>query len=854
MLGLWLAIALSAAPDAGPFDADLPPADQTVELVAERVLHDGQAELSTGEGNAKLRGPSMAVDADRLIYDAHRRIATASGHVVARLVQGGRVAVLADLVTLIFDDQNEVSEVYLYDGRALSKKDVVREALLEADTAEKVEAVGTTQALLQGNHLVRDGNLWTVDELELVPCECDFHKPSWAITSSHATIDTENDRVSVTNPVIRIKRIPVLWLPWLSLPLTDRQTGLLFPYINPSSPLTGFSLDQPIFVTLGRSADVTLTPGFYTGATNPTGVAGPRLNTEFRYTPSTRTSGRAVLGLLYDFRTLRDVEVATLRVPNSQRGWRGELSWLHTQDFDRGFGARVDFNGHSDGDYNRDLTVDVIASSATYLRSSATAFHRSANHLLSLDVGLRQDIQWGYDWLGRGTLLNPNRVAGPYGPGTLDRLPALTFGWQPDALGPVRFSLDAEAVRLSPLFSLTGDEGTAAAEGRIEAISFRQSVLRLFSPTSSFSSLDAPLITPSGRYVASGIGNRIWEPGEREARDRLMAKPTLSVSLSPMGAFTVFGSASWRQLAWLGEASGRSWSRGYLLLGGGLESQIARRFDSGVRHVITPRVEVRALPVGYQSGADPLVPYDAVDAAVPGVASRVQGIVELSQRVLAPGGGELLRLDVGQGGEFAAASSPTLTPNLGETYARLGFRAGWLSGQGMVRIDPLSTRLASDGVTAIQTGLTRLSARLDFDSGRVFGAYGTYENLLMEGTARSRQPLDLLFLIDRGYTSATRVQQVTFGARWEVGMFGFRYDAILNEQNFPDAPGATTTHPQLAFSQHMLSVGVTPACDCMRIDLMATQPVPWSAGKPSWIFPSIGFRLSVARFGSIGTR
>lgn len=873
MFGLWLALAICAAPET-------PVEVSEVQITAERVLHDGKKLISTAEGNAKLIAEGSAVDADRIVYDQNRRVATAMGHVVARLTQGGKIAVIADLMSLRFDDRQQITDIYLYDGRALSKVDVPIEKFLAADTEEKVEKAGTTQALLTGNHLRRNGNDWTIEQLELVPCECDFKNPSWSITSSTATVDTDDDRVSVTSAVIRIKGIPVLWLPWLSLPLTDRQTGLLFPKPD-YSPLNGFSFEQPVFVTLGRSADLTLTPGFFTGAPitinsttgkesqSPTGIAGPRLRTEFRYVPSTRASGQINLGLVYDFRTRRDVATAGRdEFDKTPRGWRGELRWFHTQDFDRGFGARVDFNGHSDGDYNRDNTIDVILNTATYLRSSATAFHRGTNHSLTLDVGLRQDIQWGYDWMGNGTLLAPGRVIGSFGPGTLQRLPALTFGWTPDPIGPVRFTLETEAVRLAPLFSNTGDEGSLAAEGAILPTTFSTGIDRLFNPSSPFFSTST---NPRG-LLTSGMGNRQWDPGEREARDRLMLKPTLTAAVSPGGAFTLSGSAAWRQSLWAGEASGRSWARGYLILGGALETQLSRRFaDGAVRHVIEPRLEVRAVPLGFDCGwdaartggcgtarASTIVPYDQVDFAVPDVTPRAQAIAELRQRFHSRDGTEVFRLEVGQGAEFSLAPvapgsvAGALTPTLGETFGRATFRIGWLSGQGAMRIDPLASRLASDGVTIVPTpGLTRASARLDLDDGRGHGAYGTYENVVMEGTARSRQPLDLLFLIDRGYTSTNRIQQITFGARWNFGPVGVRYDALVAEQNL-DPTG--TTDARLAFSQHSLSVGITPACDCWRLDLTATQPIPWREGKAQLQAPGFGFSISVARFGTIGGR
>lgn len=820
MLGLWLALLLATEPETAE-----------VRLEAERLLHDGQQDLTTAEGRAKLFTEGSAVDADRIVFDKKKRVATATGHVVARLSQGGKVAVLADLVTLRFDDANEVSEIFLFDGQALSKKDVPLELFLAADTPERVQRAGTTQALLSGNHLVRAGrSAWTVEQLDLVPCECDFSKPSWSISSSSATVDTEAERVSITNPVVRIKQVPVLWLPWLSLPLTDRQTGLLFTKPD-YTPLNGFSLFQPVFVTLGRSADLTLTPGFFTGAKGPTGVAGPKLTTELRYAPSTRASGRAVLGLLYDLREKRDVETAVRRA-GTVRGWRGELSWQHTQDFDHGFGVRVDLNGHSDGDYNRDNTIDVIASTVTYLRSSATAFHRGADHFIGLDVGLRQDIQWGYDWLGDGTI-EPGKVVGPWGPGTLQRLPVVTFGWAPSSsLGPLRFSVEGEAARLAPLFSLTGDEGRAAHEGAIEPTTFAVAVNRLFSPNT----VAAP------ELPRNGVGNRTWEPGEREARDRLMLLPRLSFATQPLGALSISASAGWRQLAWLGEASGRSWSRGYLLLGGAVETELSRRFGA-LRHALQPRVELRAVPFGYDAGTSGVapVPYDPIDFAVPDTAARVQGVVELRQRLVGAGGVEHLRLDLGQGLEWSA----TRQARVAESYGRLVGRVGWVTVQGALRLDPLTPA----------DPITRLYGRVDLDDGRGHGAYGAYENVLLEGTARTRQPIDLLFLIDRGFTSTTRVRQVTFGARWDFGPVALRYDALVAEQVLladRADPKIAVGPATLAMTQHTLGVGLSPACDCWRVDVWATQNL-FDGGKGTPVFPapSFGFNVTVSRFGSI---
>ena len=105
---LWVAIAIAAAPEAAE--------TAEVQLTAERILHDGKQELSTAEGRAKLVTEGSAVDADRIVYDKNKRIATAVGHVVARITQGGKIAVVADLMTLILDDR-QLEEMQDVTGR-----------------------------------------------------------------------------------------------------------------------------------------------------------------------------------------------------------------------------------------------------------------------------------------------------------------------------------------------------------------------------------------------------------------------------------------------------------------------------------------------------------------------------------------------------------------------------------------------------------------------------------------------------------------------------------------------------------------------------------------------------------------
>lgn len=806
------------------------PSGETVELTltAERVLHDGKAHRTTAEGRARLVGPDTALAADRIVYDRDQSVATATGHVVARLAQGGLVAITADVVTVRFEG-DEVREVFLLDGQAVSKADTTKEALLAADTPEAVAALGRTNALLEGNHLERDGSRWKVEHLELVPCECNFAEPSWSITASSATIDTEAERVAIVSPVVRVKQVPVLWLPWLSLPMTDRQTGLLFPRPN-YTQLNGFSLEQPVFVTLGRSADLTLTPGFFTGGKGDYGLAGPRLLGELRYVPSHRAQGRLTLGLVYDLRAERDPVTPSLVGPKP-RGLRGEGSWQHLQDFDHGFGARVDARLYSDGFYNRDVTPDVVASTSGYLRSTALAFHRGEDHLVTLDVTLRQDLAFGYDWLGRAPAI-AGSTAPAFGPNTLQRLPALTFTLPTKPLaGPLAIDVQADAVRLAPLFGLTGDEGAAAREGRL----FDDAGGEL-----SFECLREQLYFPSALSSACGLtaadkagqGDRVFQPGEREARDRFTVLPRLSVAGAPGGVVSLSGFAGYRQTAWLGEVTGRTWARGYPLLGARAETELARTF-SAVRHAITPVIEVRAVPVvvrGSNTGDAEPIAYDEVDRSIPTAAptARVQAIAELRQRVSRPDGDVAFRFDLGQGLELVAPERAGAS--LAESYARATFHAGWVNAGVSARIDPVTPRL------------TRLSATCSVDDGRGHGAWASYDNLLDDGSNRTRAPIDLLFgpMVPASITARSNL--LSGGARWLFGPVGLRYDLL-----FLDRPWGT--EERLTLAQHTLGVSWAPACDCWRLEVFATQRV-----RPdgSYGAPDVGASLTVSRFGSIG--
>jgi LPS-assembly protein len=382
---------------------------------------------------------------------------------------------------------------------------------------------------------------------------------------------------------------------------------------------------------------------------------------------------------------------------------------------------------------------------------------------------------------------------------------------------------------------LTGDEGPAAREGRLDdngtELEFRCLRERLYFPEALS---DACGVTAADKR---GQGDRTFQDGEREARDRLSIFPRISLGGTLADAVSLSAFAGYRQSLWLGEVTGRTWQRGYPLLGVRAEAELGRTFDGGLRHAITPMVDVRAVPAvirGSNNATPEPVPYDDVDRSISSTpagvpAARIQAVGELRQRLTRPGSaGPVFRFDLGQGLELLAPER--VSPALAETYGRAGVSVGWVNASATARVDPVTPRLS------------RLSVTGAVDDGRGHGAYATFDHLLDDGNNRTRSPIDLLFGPQVPAWLRTRSTMLSVGGRWQFASVGVRYDALFLERPW----GAVK---RLSLTQHTVGVSWAPACDCWRLELFATQRL---RDDGTYGFPDVGATLTVSRLGSIG--
>ena len=114
-------------------------------------------------------------------------------------------------------------------------------------TADRVKRIGLNEVFVENGKFTA----------------CEDTVPKWSFTASEAHIK-QNDRIKLKNAKFRVKDIPVIPIPFASIPIKerDRASGFLTPTFGFSGN-KGFRLSTAYFQTLGPSADVTLRTDIY---------------------------------------------------------------------------------------------------------------------------------------------------------------------------------------------------------------------------------------------------------------------------------------------------------------------------------------------------------------------------------------------------------------------------------------------------------------------------------------------------------------------------------------------------------------------------------------------------------------
>ncbi len=153
------------------------------------------------------------------------------------------------------------------------------------------------------------------------------------ITGSSGTFELDH-HVSLRNAVLKVKEVPLLYLPYMYYPINKdkRSTGFLLPSYGASSTL-GQGLTNYFFWVLGRSMDAT----FYHTLQSK---AGQTFATEYQFVSAPGSRGDALFKVIYNKAQHGDDGATVVRPANRSYNIRGGTS----QGLPRGFHLLANIN------------------------------------------------------------------------------------------------------------------------------------------------------------------------------------------------------------------------------------------------------------------------------------------------------------------------------------------------------------------------------------------------------------------------------------------------------------------------------------------------------------------------------
>ncbi len=371
----WAAIAAWNAQAQSAWETALPapqlkPSLQLQEVIAPELREQlpsyiraeqisGQADINAVlEGGAELRRGDTVIRADRVEYTVADDTVTAEGNVhinsAGNVYEGTRLQLQVDAF------QGDFTQATYQFLETQGHGDADRVQFVDRDNTVVYQATYTT--------CLRD------DEASW--------EPDWMIRAERIELDRAEDVGVAHGGRLEFKGVPILPVPAISFPLSDkRKSGLLPPTIGIDSE-SGLEYSQPYYWNIAPNRDATITPTIMS-------KRGVSIGTEFRYLEPTY---EGVLDLEYmPDDKLRDRD-------------RWGYSWSHSTSLQSpvgGIGLRWNLNRVSDDDYWRDFSqmpgsrasMSFANSDKRLLSSDGMATWSAGRHLVSLYAQKWQVLQ-----------------------------------------------------------------------------------------------------------------------------------------------------------------------------------------------------------------------------------------------------------------------------------------------------------------------------------------------------------------------------------------------------------------------------------------------------------------------------
>jgi LPS-assembly protein len=351
----------------------------------------GRPDLETVvQGNAMLRRGDMVIKADRLEYDQPTDLAKASGHVLINRAGNVYEGPLLELRVDAFEGFFNEPSYHFLRNEAHGQAD--RIDFLDEQRSVIHNATYTTCRRLPGPS-------WM---------------PDWILKASTISLDTGEDVGTASAAVLSFKGVPLLPVPYISFPLSDkRKSGVLPPSVGMDS-VNGTEISVPYYWNIAPNRDATLTPTLMS-------KRGVNLGTEFRYLEAKFTGNASLDWMPAD--QLRDANRWGFNLSH-----QAQIASAWTNN---GAALNLSLNRVSDDDYWRDFTNNNSSLTQRLLANDAT---------LSWNTGAWANRVRTLKWQTLQDATAP--IIPPY-----DRLPQLSTSYAGSYGSGFKYALDADYTR-----------------------------------------------------------------------------------------------------------------------------------------------------------------------------------------------------------------------------------------------------------------------------------------------------------------------------------------------------------------------------------------------------------------------
>jgi LPS-assembly protein len=209
----------------------------------------------------------ILLQADEIIYDDERKIVSAVGHV--EISDSGRTLMAErveyDQATDTVTARGKVSMADARGNVAFADHVVLTDHMRDGALRGFGALIGKTGRLAARGAERIDGNVVIAHRAVYSPCTICEKKgsrtPLWQVKAERVVYDQRKRKVRFNNAVMEVAGVPVAWLPAFSVPdpTVRHASGLLTPEAGNSTKI-GYFLRAPVYLSLGQTQDMTLSP------------------------------------------------------------------------------------------------------------------------------------------------------------------------------------------------------------------------------------------------------------------------------------------------------------------------------------------------------------------------------------------------------------------------------------------------------------------------------------------------------------------------------------------------------------------------------------------------------------------